>query len=353
LLEEIFVRETNRYAKQWFESHPNVKARSRTKMWMEVDTIEMKRFIGLTLLVGLVKVPRLQLYWSRDHMFSLPLFKAIMDRDRYILLLKFWHFANNEENENNRDRLYKIRALITQLNTKFEEVYIPSEYISLDESLLIWKGRLLFKQYVPMKRARYGIKQSVVAEDTGYVYRIKVYTGKEDQEATIFGNYELSNETEAKTKTDKLVIYMLSGMLNKGYKLFVDNYYSSQKLFTFLHNHGTNACGTIAKNRIPREVKITKIPKGESAAWRCDNLLCLKYHDRKEVHMLTTMHDESTTQVPLRSRRSANNFANKPNCIISYNKHMGGVDRVDQLLQPFNANRKTLKWYRKLVIHFL
>ena len=31
----------------------------------------------------------------------------------------------------------------------------------------------------------------------------------------------------------------------------------------------------------------------------------------------------------------------------------GGVDRHDQMLQPYSAARKAMKWYRKLGIHFL
>lgn len=31
----------------------------------------------------------------------------------------------------------------------------------------------------------------------------------------------------------------------------------------------------------------------------------------------------------------------------------GGVDHTDQLLQPYEIARKSLKWYKKLAIHFL
>ena len=63
------------------------------------------------------------------------------------------------------------------LSDKFEEAYIPSQHLSLDESLLLWKGRLLFRQNILLKRARYSIKQFILAEDTGYVVHLKVYCG--------------------------------------------------------------------------------------------------------------------------------------------------------------------------------
>lgn len=39
-----------------------------------------------------------------------------------------------------------------------ETVYTPEKQLAVDESLMMWKDRLLFRQYIPMKRARFGIK---------------------------------------------------------------------------------------------------------------------------------------------------------------------------------------------------
>jgi hypothetical protein len=291
----------------------------------------MKKFIGLTLLVGLIKVPRLQLYWANETVFSTPLFRASMDRDRYLLLMKFWHFENNEVRENTNDRLYKIRHVLEYLNQKFAETYFPSENISLDESLLLFKGRLMFKQYIPLKRSRYGIKQYIVAENTGYVYRMKVYTGKDEHSDLVSNDH--ADETAEMTKTDKLVICMMSGLLQKGYKLFVDNFYTSTKLFAFLDNKQANACGTIRKNRLPPIIRNAPVKKGEYQAWRSGNLLCIKYHDRKEVFLLSTMHDEASTEVRKvgRHARNGQDVQKRPNCVITYNHNMGGVDRLDQV----------------------
>jgi len=62
---------------------------------------------------------------------------------------------------------------------KFQEIYTPSKNVCIDESLLLWKGRLHFKQYIPLKRSRFGIKLFMLCEDGGYTYRFQVYTGKD------------------------------------------------------------------------------------------------------------------------------------------------------------------------------
>jgi len=38
---------------------------------------------------------------------------------------------------------------------------------------------------------------------------------------------------------------------------------------------------------------------------------------------------------------------------MAYNKHMGAVDRTDQLLESYSATKKSKKWYRKLAIHLM
>ena len=61
---------------------------------------------------------------------------------------------------------------------KFKSVYTPDKHIAIDEELLLWKERLGFKQYIPNKRARFGIKMFSVCEVSGYLWNSFVYVGK-------------------------------------------------------------------------------------------------------------------------------------------------------------------------------
>ena len=94
-------------------------------------------------------------------------------------------------------------------------------------------------------------------------------------------------------------------------------------------------------------MKKAKLKKGEVNAYRSSELLAMKFKDKRDVLMLTTIHNEE--MVP--GRRLAAHH--KPRCIGDYNKYMGGVDRTDQLMQPYDMARKSLKWYKKLACHFL
>ena len=61
------------------------------------------------------------------------------------------------------------------------EAYTPESAICTDDCLILWKGRLVFRQHIPNKRSRFGIKLYALCESTtGYMHRFRVYTGKED-----------------------------------------------------------------------------------------------------------------------------------------------------------------------------
>lgn len=60
--------------------------------------------------MGLVKLPKVNEYWSKDLMFGQQFAKSVMTRNRFELLLRALHFMNNEE-ANRSDRLNKIREL--------------------------------------------------------------------------------------------------------------------------------------------------------------------------------------------------------------------------------------------------
>ena len=58
------------------------------------------------------------------------------------------------------------------LNKNFETSYNLKAEISIDESLMLYRGHHLLIRYIPNKAARFGFKIYAVAEaDSGYVYR--------------------------------------------------------------------------------------------------------------------------------------------------------------------------------------
>ena len=63
-----------------------------------------------------------------------------------------------------------MRFLIDALNQRYEVVYKPDGHLSIDESMIKFKGRLSFRQYLPNKPIKWGIKVWAMCESkTGYM----------------------------------------------------------------------------------------------------------------------------------------------------------------------------------------
>ena len=99
-----------------------------------------------------------------------------MSCDRYIHILRCLHFHDNEEILNHP--LVQIKPVIGHVQSEFLAVLTPGKNLRIDESLLLWKGRRRLKQYIPLKRNRFGIKLYMIVDcETGFVLGFVVYTG--------------------------------------------------------------------------------------------------------------------------------------------------------------------------------
>lgn len=72
--------------------------------------------------------------------------------------------------------IHKVRDLWTHC---LELLFSPDRDICVDEQLFLFRGRCNFKQYIPTKPAKYGLKIWTVYDvKTSYAWRLQVYTGK-------------------------------------------------------------------------------------------------------------------------------------------------------------------------------
>jgi hypothetical protein len=84
-----------------------------------------------------------------------------MTPDRFLHILRFWHFADNSDIPNWNEeyhRLWKIRTIFDTLNQAYTKFCNLLEHLALDEATVKFKGRVIFRQYIPKKRKCFGIK---------------------------------------------------------------------------------------------------------------------------------------------------------------------------------------------------
>ena len=199
-----------------------------------------------------------------------------------------------------------------------------------------------------MKPSRFHIKLFQVCEsESGYIVGFEVYTGKDGKklDADVL-------DPEC-TTTTKLVFGMLQklDLLDKGYHLFMDNYYSSYEAAMELFYRQTLMCGTLRLNRknVPKAVKLAKLKRDDILFRRNGPCLVLKWCDKRAVTMISTIHKAEhvlTSKKDLHGNRIL-----KPKCIVDYTKNMSGVDLADQYITNYNTKRKSNKWWRTLFFH--
>jgi hypothetical protein len=97
-----------------------------------------------------------------------------MKRDRFLHILRFLNFSDNrnepDKTDENYDRLWKVKTIFDKLNDAYAKYYSPTEHLAVDEIIMLLKGRVVFKQYIPKKHKRFGIKS------TSYVILRDIHT---------------------------------------------------------------------------------------------------------------------------------------------------------------------------------
>lgn len=88
-----------------------------------------------------------------------------------------WNFADNNEAGNNR--LHKIENLKDMFIQRFKDAYTLCIQMCVDESMILWQGRLSFRQYNPRKRHKYGIKLYKLCASKGYTWNFSVFIGQD------------------------------------------------------------------------------------------------------------------------------------------------------------------------------
>lgn len=137
----------------------------------------------------------------------------------------------------------------------FRNNFYPFEQLSLDESLLLHRGRLVFRQYIKNKKKKYGIKFYELCTPDGYILNFEMYTGKSNEEENAVRGL----------KTTSLVKRLMDPYLNKGHHLYMDNYYNCVSLSEELLKLKMHSTGTLRKDRVGNllEVIKAKLKKGE------------------------------------------------------------------------------------------
>ena len=156
-------------------------------------------------------------------------------------LHQYFHVVDNTQNpakdQPGHDKLAHIRPILENIRQKLESEYRPHKETSVDEAMIAYTGKLGFKQYVPLKPTKRGIKVWMRADpNNGYVNDLQVYTGKE-------------NNVPEHGLGERIERDLMRDIGGQNHHVYCDNYFTSVPLFEELLANKTYACGIIRSNR--------------------------------------------------------------------------------------------------------
>ena len=314
-----------------------------------IELREIKATLTMIIIMGIMHLPSLPLYWSSKWPFQFPSCTSIMSRSQFQLIPKFLHFNSNDTQihvpcgQPGHDRLHKIWPLTSKLILKFQQMYmyILFKQISINESMIGFKGRISFLQYLPKKPKKWGMKAWALSDSiTGYVWNWKLYVGKDDEVNTSNG------------LAYGVVIELVSKLANKGYHLqcILQQLLLQPQTFSHTLRNGIGACDTVRIDRcgLPHDFQKLQLSKGNIMTFTDRPLMGLKWMDKRQVAMISTIHDDTMIDKRRRTRTVTGGVEviKKPKVIDEYNRYMGGVDKADQLVTYYGFSHRTSKWYK-------
>lgn len=336
----LITRMTNEYA-VWRMSQPGVRF---DDLWEEVTTSEMRAFLAINILMGIHRLPEIKMYWSSDPLIGNSGVTKIMTCNRFQKILKYLHVSSRSDepsrNDPSFDKLFKVRPMISTLSDTFRRYYTLHREVSIDEAMVAFAGRLSYRQYMPAKPVKRGIKVWMLCDaQSAYLSRFDIYLGRQD------------NRTEHGLGYN--VVMRLSDHLQHSFRwLFFDNFFTGVELLEQLLEVGLYACGTVRCNRkgFPQELKKPSDVKNRGdfkvLQKRNSNVTASVWKDKRLVHHLSTLSDPQEV-LPAQRQVGANTISlEQPHAVGQYNQYMGGVDLQDQFRTTYQVGRNGKKSWR-------
>ena len=303
----------------------NTKLKKENEKNKLLDETDILNYIAVIFHISVKKFPTVYDHWSTAGFFVDPLCANIMSIGTYKYIHK--HFTIYSSCDKGKPNT-KVNEFFSYINLKFLKYTLLSQHVSIDESLVHYKGRTLVKQYMPMKPGKWGLKFFCLADSKcAYLHQFILYTGKLD--------FKVSKEGLVKDVVKRLADTLPA----KGFHIYTDNFYTSFGLYQSLHENGFGATGTIRANRGgPKD--LANPEKKETIFAKKEDCLFARYHDKKMVNAISTVYGNEKQYV-------LNNIeVKKPLILSKYSMGMGGVDLVDQHNSYYKYRHASKKWWR-------
>ncbi len=182
-------------------------------------------------------------YWLSSWPYSDPIISKVFTKNEFKFISQNFHL--NHVTTGTTGRLTKLEPIIN-ICKGFSDVVVSPSAISIDESMIPWKGRHSSKFMINGKPIPEGFKVfNCCCPHTGYC----------------ISQYFEDKSYEENDKICHIFNLLLAFVKQTQCCVFADNWFTTMGLISFLLGIGIYFCGTIRSNRITKEVLQTHLDK--------------------------------------------------------------------------------------------
>ena len=269
----------------------NIRYMMETGPDLRCSAGEIQKFLGLSIIMGTIKLPRIHMYWKQG--FRIPIIADTMPRNRFFLLRNYLRAnlgSDLSNDEKKKDLLRRVRPVLDSFRDSC--LKIPrSTKLCVDEMMIPFQGRMPARQYLPLKPHPFGMKVFVLADPHGVVLDFRLYIGS----GTID---DLAEDIRCMGLGASAVISRTPS-IPPGTMLYFDRSFTSEQLLDYLLQIKISGTGTVIKTRIPRNISFqddnSMLKNSGRGAYETferqdKKMTCTKWMDNKPVYVLSTAH---------------------------------------------------------------
>lgn len=345
----------------------NTSSVNRTGKSLNTTAKEIRTFIGCSMAIGILGLPRIRMFWAAKT--RVKLISETITRNRYFNIR-----ANIKVVEDHQistamkelDRFWKVRPIVSQIEKACRENR-REKCVAIDEQIIPFTGKCKQKQVVKGKPNPEGIKVFLMANPNGLPLDLYLYQGKGSTIDSVL--YPLPEKIDLGGR----VVLKLADTLPQNTSIYFDRYFTSIPLLDNLVARNMHGTGTLMKNRVPEYTRPNQKKKKQKTLLKSDRTLqtsgrgsydsivrqdekvaVIKWLDSKPIHIAST---ESAVQPLGTCRRWSKKdqqylTVTQPVAIKKYNSYMGGIDLLDRIMAKYPMRGRTGKWTVRTIFHF-
>ncbi|XP_064179546.1 piggyBac transposable element-derived protein 4-like [Anguilla rostrata] len=225
------------------------------------------------------------------------------------------------------DKLAPIRNVWEKWAERLPCLYNPGPEVTVGEQLVLFRGCCPFRQYIPSKPGKYGIKiRTLCVAKSSYVWNMQVNTRKAASGAL------------EKNGGVRILLDTTEGL--RGRNITCDSFFTSNELGQELLKRKMTMVDEVRKNKpeLPTVVLVTKgreVFSSKFAFTPSATLVSYCPKRNRSVVLLSTLHKD--TEVGDGEDR-------KPAVVMDYNRSKGGVVNLGKASGIYSCKRVTARW---------